>query len=183
MSKLSSSNIGLTSTTAWDDIWDERYNMLLAYSAIHGHCNIPHELNCTISDGKIVRLGWWLVNQRKAKRRNMLREDRVQRLQHLVNEGLLKWDMDIPKVSSDTHRDNETWQIHYDALVDYGSNNNGDYNIPQKMIYLTSDNIELRLGEWLARQRKCKRKNKLLDERKMKLQKLVNLGGLCWNIL
>ena len=52
--------------------WSEWYNDLLEFGAEHGHYNAPSTY--VTAGGK--RLGWWLTNQRRWKKQNILRAEK-----------------------------------------------------------------------------------------------------------
>jgi hypothetical protein len=86
--------------TTDDDKWNSMYSALVRYGeSNNGDCNVPHRYITTLEDGEDVRLGLWLTNQRtlKTNRDNkkdvLIRKDRMQRLQQLVDEGKLQWRM------------------------------------------------------------------------------------------
>ncbi len=62
--------------------WDERYGQLVAFKALHRHCNVPQGY------AENPSLGFWLSNNRTLKRRGRLSADRVARLEALVSSGI-----------------------------------------------------------------------------------------------
>merc|ERR1712194_802391 len=65
----------------WDVLnqqWENYFNLLVKYKAREDHCNVPrsHE-----EDG--ANLGFWLSQQRAAKKKEKLNTDRIQRLDYL----------------------------------------------------------------------------------------------------
>ena len=54
--------------------WDSRFEELMSYMAEHGHCNPPRSNES---------LGEWVKNQRAARKKGKLSQDRVQRLDDL----------------------------------------------------------------------------------------------------
>lgn len=66
-----------------DEIWMSNFYALLEFGDRNGHCNVPH------TSGS--KLGYWLSDQRTNWRKGILRQDRVDALQELVNAGKLEW--------------------------------------------------------------------------------------------
>ena len=77
--------------------WDGRYDMLVAFQARHGHCDVPADSE----DG----LGRWLVAQRVAHTKGQLAPDRRERLEQL---GVV-WDT----------KEERRWRQRFDELVEY----------------------------------------------------------------
>jgi hypothetical protein len=76
-----------------EHIWDLKYEALVKLSKIHGTCNINTAAQkCVIADGSEVNIGTWLNTQRQMKKRGKLRADKLQKLQDLVDKGLLTWE-------------------------------------------------------------------------------------------
>ena len=82
----------------------------------------------------------------------------------------------------------DSWNRHYAALLEYGKEN-GDYNIPAKARYEccillkggSKEHYNGVLGSWLDRQRRYKKINSLTQDRKERLQLLVDQGRLNWS--
>jgi Helicase associated domain len=54
--------------------WNEMYRRLVRYKAFHGDCNVPSEW---VED---PQLGSWVVKQRHRRKKGLLKEDRVRKL-------------------------------------------------------------------------------------------------------
>mmetsp|Transcript_32226 Transcript_32226/g.32851 ORF Transcript_32226/g.32851 Transcript_32226/m.32851 type:complete len:509 (-) Transcript_32226:88-1614(-) len=77
-----------------DAMWIRKFKLVLRYGDEHdGNCNVPSAYVCCTEDGKEVKLGAWLHDQREKKRLGKLRPDRLGRLQALVDQEKLKWHM------------------------------------------------------------------------------------------
>ena len=81
-----------------DDQWDVMYSALVRYGECHGgDCNVPQRYITCLENGDEVKLGLWLSRQRQLKTNrdnkdvSIIRLDRMQRLQQLVDEGKLQW--------------------------------------------------------------------------------------------
>lgn len=70
-----------------DDSWATKFNALLEYEKVHGHCNVPFYYE----DSSMMKLGKWLDKQRQLFKIGSLAPDRLARLQALVDSGKLKW--------------------------------------------------------------------------------------------
>ncbi len=130
-------SLGSTESKACSDDanWNVKYLQLLEYGKKHGDYNIPAKhafVSGQISDSEAelsdngeagedqpastgevasTRLGKWLERQRHAMRTHALRADRAEKLQKLVDAGLL---------IIDSHAEGElSWQRHFAALMEY----------------------------------------------------------------
>ena len=158
-----------------DERWNAQYNALLQYGEEHGgDCNVPSREEYPLSDGQAVNLGWWLSQQRRSKATGQLRNDRSEKLQKLVDEGKLDWVVDP--------YDDDSWGSHYDALIMNGEEHGGNCNIHQYDEYRLADGNVVKLGAWLMTQRHYKKAGELKEDRKEKLQELVDEGKLKWVI-
>eukprot|EP01041_Mallomonas_annulata_P001767 gene1767-3422_t len=161
--------------------WNLQYEALLKYGEEHnGNCNIPRSEKVILSDGSTASLGHWLCSQREFNRKGTLRPERKVLLQRLVDEGKLAWSFDVGEFNTD----DASWDAKYAALVEYGKANGGDCNVVVTK-YETSDNNEIsqQLGVWLYKQRHLRKKNELREDRKARLQQLVDEGKLNWAII
>jgi hypothetical protein len=140
-----------------DSIWNANFEALVEYGNEHGHCNVTPS---------IKGLGCWISQQRLLHRKNLLRLEREEQLQALVDEGKLMWDI----ASYDAAR----WSAHLADLMAYGEEH-GHCNVPT----VRGDSG---LGSWLTCQRTLKKKGNLLPEREAQLQVLVDQGRLMWDV-
>ena len=130
-------SLGSTESKASHDDanWNLKYVQLLEYGKKHGDYNIP--TRCTFVPGETsdneaegsdegeeseehsapsgevasIRLGKWLERQRHGMRTNTLKADRLEKLQKLVDEGLLVVDSVV--------EGEQSWQQHFAALMEY----------------------------------------------------------------
>jgi len=134
----------------WDPYyqrWQVMYALLSQYNENEGHCRVPPG---HIEDGE--NLGTWLNNQRIGKTTGKLNDERQRQLEELGVEWKL--------------RSTKKWEYMFVLLVRY-NDKTGSCNVPQ-------DHIEdgENLGIWLKNQRQAKKKEKLNNERKQKLEDL-----------
>ena len=129
--------------------WDEWYGALVAFKEQHGHCK-PSKLMTGHE-----ALGQWVVTQRVARRRGLLSDFHVRRLEELG----FTWDV----------RD-EIWEKMFSALVEFKTQT-GNCDVPQRW----SDNPSL--GPWVSWQRQYKRDGILSKSQERRLVAL----GLVWN--
>ena len=165
--------------------WDEYYEILLEYCRIHGHCNVPCSLVCTVKTAekeRKMRLGLWLSQQRQLQGKKRLRKSRLNKLQQLVDEGKLSWVVHAREANLKVQSDNSAWDTRYEALVKYGEEYAGDCNVPQSFRCKLGDGNEVVLGLWLNNQRYLKKQDSLRSDRQTKLQQLVDEGKLDWSI-
>lgn len=69
--------------------WNLAYDALVQYGHEYGHCNVPRAYECVLKDGYVLKLGLWLHSQRDFFRNNRLKQDRLDRLNRLVERGML----------------------------------------------------------------------------------------------
>jgi len=70
----------------------------------------------------------------------------------------------------------------YEALVQFGMDNDGDCNAPSNHIATLSDQSEVKLGHWLRTQRQSYKVQRLSQARLDLLQKLVDQNKLSWDV-
>lgn len=83
-----------TSGGDMENSWDDHYAALIEYSKVKGHCNPPFTLvfDCKLPSGKYRgNLGIWVYKQRFARLGlgESLSNDQKEKLQHLVDEGII----------------------------------------------------------------------------------------------
>eukprot|EP01041_Mallomonas_annulata_P000237 gene237-429_t len=156
-----------------DEKWTVMFNALLKYGQKHNHFNVPYSHDCTLEDGSQVKLGAWLRKQREQKKKGNLRPDRDDRLQSLVEAGVLR----MPSAHT---TDDDQWNSMMDALEGYGAKH-GHCNVPQSHEYKLEDNTVVRLGAWLRKQRELKKKGVLRNDREIILKALVDENMLLWD--
>ncbi|NQT37164.1 MAG: Helicase associated domain protein [Planctomycetes bacterium] len=132
-------------------MWDERFGELQKFKEENGHCNVP----ALWPDNPA--LGTWVSNQRTAKNRHKLGNERTQRLEAIGFD----WDP--------LHT---TWEEKFVQLEEYNAEN-GHCNVPQGW----PDNPTL--ASWVRSQRIAKKQHKLSDERAKRLEAI----GFDWNRL
>ena len=128
--------------------WDEMFGALVEYKKERGDCRVPS------SSKHDQRLAKWVMEQRRAKRRGDLGDDRIRRL----NEVGFDWN---PYSSR--------WEEMVAELIRY-RDKHGNCNVPQKL----PENP--RLAKWVMTQRRLKGANKLSDDRIRQLSEV----GLQW---
>jgi len=157
-----------------DATWNTNCDILEEFFRQFGTCNCPRYSVCVLPDGQEVKIGQWLKSQRKQKRGTLssssLSAERVSRLQALVDQGKLWWNYNII--------DQGDWDVMYKSLLEYGRLY-GSCNVPERYKELLPNGKVLNLGKWLHRQRLSK-DSTLTEDRKEKLQQLVDQGLLKW---
>lgn len=129
-------------------LWDEKFAALERYRAEWGNCNVP------IGWKHDRQLSRWVVAQRQAKRQGVLGASQIARLDALGFE----WD---PHAAS--------WERKFAALTDYWKQH-GSCNVSR----LWKD--AMKLGEWVASQRRARKRRELSRDRIARLDAL----GLEW---
>ena len=92
-----------------EERWDLMFHALVKYGEENGDCNVPHHIGfCFDPNGimprelpktlklpknQVLRLGFWLGTQRKYKKIGKIKPEYEARLQRLVDDGKLKWEM------------------------------------------------------------------------------------------
>jgi len=141
-------------------IWEERYSELLCYKERYGNCDVPQRWP------ENQGLGIWVSNQRQAKKKGKLSQERIRRLENIgfawggksgVSGNLRKarWD--------------ERWEEKYAELQSY-KERLGNCDVPQRWPENQS------LGIWVDHQRQAKKKGKLSQERIAKMDAI----GFVW---
>lgn len=121
-----------------------------------------------------LKLGQWLATQRQAYKKGEMIQYRRQKLQNLVDAGLLEWE--VKKLSNDA-----MWEQNYQALLRYYAMN-GHCNAPLWYVeVLDGGKTGLRVGKWLDRQRQCYKSNTLRVDRRASLQALCDQSVLRWS--
>lgn len=159
-----------------DVVWNSDCDILEEYWRLFGTCNCVRDTVCVLPGGREVNIGMWLHNQRQMKRGAIgqlhLPTERETRLQALVDEGKLIWDMSL--------LDDARWDVMYNLLVDYGTRN-GTCNVARSMSSVLPDGSSVNLGLWVRDQRQRK-DTSMKPERRVQLQTLVDQGLFKWNM-
>jgi hypothetical protein len=132
--------IGFTWKFDKEDDWMERYNELVEFKQIHGHCNVPQTYQANIQLGKWVKRQRWFY-----KNKEYITQHRIAKL----NQIGFDWDL-VAKVNANI------WMKQYNDLVKYKSEF-GDCNVPYQWKANRS------LANWVHRQRE-NFKSKTLSE-------------------
>ena len=137
-----------------DDVrWDIKFSLLQEFRNREGHCDVKSLYR--EEDGE--NLGGWVVNQRQAKRRGTLSQDRAKRLEDLG----FSWDMIKSK-----------WAEHFSLMVAF-QHREGHCEV-------TGEHIEkgLKLGLWVVNQRRLKNQGLLDASREKSLEDI----GFVWKV-
>ena len=153
-----------------DQRWEEMYSLLVDHGNQFNTCRIPLSHKCFNSAGMEVKLGLWLGTQRQLHRKNKLDSYKFDRLQFLVEKGLLDWGE--KKLITDEAR----WDSMWDQLQEY-VRAFGHANIPERYIVASEDG-DIKLGRWLDRQRGHIKQGKMRSDRLPKFQELMERGLL-----
>lgn len=153
--------------SVYETRWDRMYNLLLQCGSALGTCKIPLSYEVADADGNIIKLGLWLGTQRQLYRKGQLRNDKLQKLQSLVDAGKMDWGE--VKALSDEAR----WNSMFELLLKY-CESHGHGNVPERYVCVTESGESVKLGRWLDRQRGHMKKNKMRSDRLAKLQHLID---------
>ena len=152
-----------------EEKWIENYKLALLYYLKNGNLEIPVNYKIMLDNGKVVRLGNWIHNQRGFYKRDKLSKSRTELLE-LIG---MSWDMNI-----DNGFISSKWMEMYNVAKDYYIKH-GNLNVSKSFIY-NYDGKEYKLGHWLMYQRRC---NSNRDDYKInkKQIRLLNKLGVIWN--
>jgi hypothetical protein len=126
-----------------------------------GHCRVPRG-KYSLED----KLGKWVGRQREAKHKNKLSAEREAKLNSM---GFI-W-----KIRQSCLTVKEGWDTRFEQLEEY-EKANGDCNVPTHY----SENVKL--GDWVGRQRHGKRTKQMSEEHEAKLNSIGFLWNeSCWN--
>jgi Helicase associated domain len=175
-----------------DNLWILKFEACKEYIEINGNSNIQTNYECTLPgvDGK-CKLGIWLNRQKFNKKSNVLRDDRFQMLDQLVQEGKLSWPgeqattapPDAPAESTDVGvdhtysigvTDDAAWIQKVNLLKSLSRE--GNSNITSSYVSSLSDGTTVRLGLWLKKQRQMRKGGMLKPNREAILQQMVDEG-------
>lgn len=127
-----------------EDVWNERYEILVKFKETYGHCLVPHSFN------EVPGFYHWVVSQRTYYAKGTLSPERVEKL----NEIGFAW-----------NKYEYEWEVMYKELVEY-KEEFGDCFVPPN--YPKNN----RLAQWMTRQRDFRKKDELSPERISKLDQL-----------
>ena len=173
-----------------DQNWETQFEALLAYATKYNHCNVRPGYTVDLDDNVGVNLYAWLTLQRRHKKQNKLRPDRLRKLQILVDANKLSWSPTESEGKADD--DDEyvhvlppppppSWQSHYDALLVY-MEATGTANVPVGHVVAIDGGTKIDLGSWLEDQRKAKAHNTLEGLHLRRLDNLAREDKLLWHI-
>jgi hypothetical protein len=135
-----------------DEIWLDNYNKLEKYLKDNDN-NYPSTSGRS-EDMEVKKIGRWISHQRENKKKNKLTEDKITKLEELPD---WQWEKDEDKI----------WLDHYTELKKYLEDNDNIY--PS----MKHKNTEIKkIGVWINRQRQNKKKNKLTEDKIIKLEEL-----------
>jgi hypothetical protein len=133
-----------------DEQWEENFVALVEYKKVYGNCNVPARWD------KNPVLGMWVHHQRQNRKKGKLNQEYIDRL----NKISFVWDLLA-----------QAWEDNFSALIEY-KKKYGDCNVPNRWVK------NPKLGMWVQRQRKNRKKGKLSKERIQRLDAI----GFVWNI-
>jgi hypothetical protein len=135
--------------------WCNWYGILKQFVEEYGNAKVFK--NYITREG--MKLGSWVSSQRGFKSKNLLSQEKIERLEALPG---WTWNARV-----------DSWEDAYEQLETYVKEN-GDAKVPQS--YITPQGLNL--GNWVGMQRGFKSKNNLNSDR---LELLESLPGWSWN--
>ena len=131
--------------------WDEMFEKLKEYKRQHGNCLVPKRYKIDPA------LGNWVNYQRNANKMNKISDERKAKLDSVG----FSWGT-VGSVS-------KIWTEMFERLKEY-KRQHGNCLVPKRY------KIDPALGNWVGKQRKANKTNKISDERKAKLDSI----GFAW---
>ncbi len=128
--------------------WDEWYSMALEYFKSHGDLEITKDYKTN----KGFKLGFWIINQRKKYKKNMLTEEEITKLKKI---GM--------RFERFTYAFDDWYELAEAYFLEHG-----DLKVPFKYIVRG----DKKLGEWVLRIRASYKEGKLSNEQIEKLEKI-----------
>lgn len=145
--------------------WDKSFSELAAYQKKHGHCDVP-------CHSKIDRkLGHWVGNQRGFRRKGLLSQERIAKLDELGFRWVAVFDRNTPSKSFEPwiKAREAQWQFMFERLVAY-KKKHGHCSVTP------TDGFGGRLNKWVILQRIEAREGTLLPTRQQRLDDI----GFIW---
>lgn len=143
-------------------LWDTRFQELVEFQSIHGHCLVPLAK---------VELGEWVHNQRQRYRKKTLRPDRVQKLESI---GFV-WNARpccVNKSRASTKEDIK-WHEKYRELQEFvRQQQNGSNNNNSSVVISLKNGADPSLVSWMDHQRVLFSQNLLRHDRKTLLYRM-----------
>lgn len=155
--------------TVWESQWMSMFD--LYEKTVRQGIKVPVSYKCTREDGTVVKLGYWVGTQRQHQRKGILKPEYKEKLQALVDEGLMTWGEAKDKDYKDK------WDFQYELFLKYVETH-GHANVPERHNVTGPDGKQVHLGRWLNRQRALLRNDSLSAERKEKMEPWVQDGKL-----
>ena len=141
--------LGVSHLTRSEERWEEMYNLLLQFKEREGHLQVRQK---HVEDGE--KLGLWLAEQRKSRKKGVLNAYREERLE----EYFRTWVPERPGTGPEPN--DELWGEKFDLLLQFQARE-GHLDVP-------SNHREdgKNLGMWLSAQRYLQKKGALDSHRK-----------------
>ena len=148
------------------DFWLKNYYYAKKYYEEHGNLFIPLRYQFIDEEGNVVKLGFWLANQKQYYKKNKLDG---WKLELLENIGFV--------LESRKQIENLKWNEKYELAKKYYEEH-GDLIIPASYECVDEEGNIVKLGIWLITQRYLYKNNQLSEER---IEKLNNLN-MIWKL-
>jgi hypothetical protein len=156
-----------------DDQWNIKFEALLRYCREKGTANVPQKYKCNLHDGSLINLGKWVYTQRLEKKKGVLRQDKVDKFQSLVNEGVFDWEPSLEEAKK--------WDKKFEAVVQFALQH-GHCHLPRGIELPLSDGSKCNLYNWLTHELVLRRQRKMKPEREqIFMSQLIAPGYLQWD--
>jgi len=147
-----------------EHLWNKRFAELQAYKELYGHCDVP--ARCPENKP----LAHWVDNQRCARRRGILKRNRIKRLNQLGFSWSGRFDATAPGSFRERVKTlDQVWDSMFAALLKYKRKHGGCNVQPD-------DGMDGRLHKWVAARRAEARKGRLREDRRRRLDGI----GFLW---
>ena len=161
--------------------WSSYFGALLAFVEDHGHAQVPLGHMYFVERRRDLDLGAWLKMQRQLASGGSMESSQKERLEVLVEGGLLSWTVPVNEVSDlpESVLD-ASWDLEYSAVCEYVQKH-GNINVNEVgTVLTTSFGSRFDLSLWVHCQRFRYRLRVLKPLRLERLSELVRKGQFEW---
>ena len=145
--------------------WFRHYNLAKIYYKENGNLLIPMKYETKDEQGKVVKLGIWIVTQRQAYKNNKLEDWKIKLLEEIKMTWVVENIKELCKKASD-----KTWLKKYNIAKE----KYGNLLIPSTYVVRDKNGEIFNLSYWVKKQRNPYKNNELEDW-KMKLLEQIKI--------
>ena len=148
--------------------WFRHYNLAKIYYKENGNLLIPMKYETKDEQGKVVKLGIWILTQRQAYKNNKLEDWKIKLLEEIKMTWVVENIKELCKKVSD-----KTWLKKYNIAKEYYEKY-GNLLIPSTYVVRDKNGEIFNLSYWVKKQRNLYKNNELEDW-KMKLLEEIKI--------